>query len=107
MASSGGRPRQALVHQADLLLLDEPTAGLDPGQRARFRDTLRELSRDVPVVVSTHQVDDLTDLFDTVVVIDHGQIRSRGCPRPSWRWRRPAARIRPRPPTPPSSRATE
>lgn len=82
---SGGQQRrvglaQILVHKADVLLLDEPTAGLDPNQRARFRDVLREIARDVPVVVSTHQVDDLTDLFDTVVVMDHGRLVFTGSP---------------------------
>jgi ABC-2 type transport system ATP-binding protein len=80
---SGGQQRRVglaslLVHDASLFLLDEPTVGLDPGQRSRFRETLRELAADRPVVVSTHQVDDLTDLFNTVVVLDHGQIRFQG-----------------------------
>jgi len=80
---SGGQQRrvglaQLLVHEADLLLLHEPTAGLDPGQRARFRETIRQIAQDVPVVVSTHQVDDLTDLFDTVVVMDHGRLPFQG-----------------------------
>lgn len=80
---SGGQQRrvglaQLLVHDADLLLLDEPTVGLDPSQRARFRDVLRALAQDVPVVVSTHQVDDLTTLFETVVVLDRGAVRFQG-----------------------------
>jgi ABC-2 type transport system ATP-binding protein len=80
---SGGQQRRAglaglLVHAADLFLLDEPTVGLDPGQRSRFRETLHELAEDRPVIVSTHQVDDLTDLFDTVVVLDRGRIRFQG-----------------------------
>ena len=80
---SGGQQRRVglaglLVHDADLFLLDEPTVGLDPGQRARFRETLRELAADRPVLVSTHLVDDLTDLFDTVVVLDRGRIRFQG-----------------------------
>jgi ABC-2 type transport system ATP-binding protein len=80
---SGGQQRrvglaQLLVHKADILLLDEPTAGLDPRQRAGFRKTLRAIAREVPVVVSTHQVDDLNDLFDTVVILDDGVIRFQG-----------------------------
>lgn len=80
---SGGQQRrvglaQLLVHDAGVLLLDEPTAGLDPRQRGRFRDTLRAIATDRPVLVSTHQVDDLSDLFDTVVVLDRGRITFEG-----------------------------
>lgn len=77
---SGGQLRrvglaQVLVHAAEVILLDEPTVGLDPAQRAAFREILAELPKEHPVVVSTHQVDDLTDLFDTVAVLDRGTIR--------------------------------
>jgi len=77
---SGGQLRrvglaQVLVHDADTLLLDEPTVGLDPAQRARFRAYVAALPRERPVVISTHQVDDLSDLFDTVVVVAGGVIR--------------------------------
>lgn len=66
-----------LAHDAQVLLLDEPTAGLDPAQRARFRDLMSALPQD-RVVVSTHQVDDLSELFQSVVVLDRGRIRFTG-----------------------------
>ncbi len=80
---SGGQLRriglaQVLAHHAQILLLDEPTVGLDPAQRARFRELLTAIPDHIPVVISTHQVDDLADLFDTVVVIDRGIIRFDG-----------------------------
>lgn len=80
---SGGQLRrvglgQTLVHAARVLLLDEPTVGLDPAQRRRFREILSGLPQETAVVVSTHQVDDLSDLFATVVVIDEGRILWQG-----------------------------
>lgn len=80
---SGGQQRrvglaQVLVHDADALLLDEPTVGLDPAQRARFREIIGALPAERPIVVSTHQVDDLSDLFDVVVVIEDGTVRFQG-----------------------------
>jgi ABC-2 type transport system ATP-binding protein len=80
---SGGQLRrvglaQALAHDARVLLLDEPTSGLDPAQRAKFRETLTALSDSRTIIVSTHQVDDLSGIFDRVVVVDHGRIRYDG-----------------------------
>jgi ABC-2 type transport system ATP-binding protein len=82
---SGGQLRrlglaQCLVHDSEVLLLDEPTAGLDPEQRARFREVLLGLP-DRPIMVATHQVDDLTALFETVAVINEGTILWQGTPR--------------------------
>jgi ABC-2 type transport system ATP-binding protein len=79
---SGGQLRrvglaQAVVHAPQVLLLDEPTAGLDPAQRARFRELLANLPAQA-VVVSTHQVDDLSELFDRVVVLLDGRIHYSG-----------------------------
>ncbi|MFF4950893.1 ATP-binding cassette domain-containing protein [Streptomyces chattanoogensis] len=80
---SGGQLRrlgiaQTLVHQAEVVLLDEPTAGLDPKQRGVFRDLLASLAESVHFVVSTHQTEDLADIYDSVVVLDRGQVPYQG-----------------------------
>lgn len=80
---SGGQRRrvglaQALSSAPDILLLDEPTAGLDPAQRSRFREILKSLPREITVVVSTHQVDDLQDIFDVVMVMSLGRFVWQG-----------------------------
>jgi ABC-2 type transport system ATP-binding protein len=82
---SGGMRRrvaiaQALLGRPDLLRLDEPTAGLDPEQRLRFRELLGDEARDATVVLSTHQTDDVAALCQRVVVLLGGRIRFDGAP---------------------------
>jgi len=82
-ALSGGQRRrlglaQALLGSPALLVLDEPTAGLDPEQRAALRAVLAELGRTALVVLSTHQTDDVAALCERVVVLDGGRIRYDG-----------------------------
>ncbi|MFJ9700765.1 ATP-binding cassette domain-containing protein [Streptomyces fradiae] len=76
---SGGQQRRvgvasALVHDARVLLLDEPTAGMDPKQRRVFRDLLASISGDVRVLLSTHDVADLAEDSPHVTVLDGGRI---------------------------------
>jgi ABC-2 type transport system ATP-binding protein len=82
---SGGMRRrvalaQALLGQPELLLLDEPTAGLDPEQRLRFRELVSAAPHQT-VVISTHQTEDVAALCARVVVLDHGVVRFDGTPR--------------------------
>lgn len=76
---SGGMLRragiaQAIVNSPELLLLDEPTAGLDPEQRVGFRALLRELGQSSTVVVSTHLVEDVASACTGVVLLDGGRV---------------------------------
>ncbi|GKQ35495.1 ABC transporter ATP-binding protein [Streptomyces sp. A012304] len=82
---SGGMVRrlgiaQAIVNDPDVLLLDEPTAGLDPEQRVEFRELLRELGARATVVVSTHLVEDVAAACTEVTVLDAGRVAYRGTP---------------------------
>jgi ABC-2 type transport system ATP-binding protein len=82
---SGGMLRrvgvaQAIVNDPDLLLLDEPTAGLDPEQRVGFRALLRDLGQHATVVVSTHLVEDVGAACSEVAMMDAGRIVFRGTP---------------------------
>ncbi|MEV7776234.1 ABC transporter ATP-binding protein [Kitasatospora sp. NPDC086791] len=82
---SGGMVRragiaQAIVNDPAVLLLDEPTAGLDPAQRMRFRELLQELGRDTCVVVSTHLVEDVAAACSDVVLFADGRLVFQGAP---------------------------
>ena len=71
---------QAIVNEPELLLLDEPTAGLDPRQRMVFRALLRDLGQRATVVVSTHLVEDVGAACAQVALMDQGQIVFHGTP---------------------------
>jgi ABC-type multidrug transport system ATPase subunit len=82
---SGGMLRrvgiaQAIVNGPELLLLDEPTAGLDPEQRVAFRALLRDLGQHATVVVSTHLVEDVGAACGQVALMDQGKIVFAGTP---------------------------
>ena len=82
---SGGMRRrvaiaQALLGSPELLVLDEPTAGLDPEQRLRFRELLSTAAGGATVVLSTHQTEDVAALCQRVVVIHGGVVRYDGTP---------------------------
>jgi ABC-2 type transport system ATP-binding protein len=69
---------QAIVNDPDLLLLDEPTAGLDPEQRVGFRALLREVGTTATVLVSTHLVEDVAAVCTDVTLLDGGRAAFRG-----------------------------
>ena len=82
--SGGMRQRlgiaQALLGSPELLVLDEPTAGLDPEQRLRFRELLSDLPGDPVIVLSTHQADDIAAICPKVVVLLQGRVYFAGTP---------------------------
>ncbi len=96
--SGGMRQRfgiaQALIGNPKLIIVDEPTAGLDPEERNRFLNLLAEIGENVVVILSTHIVEDVTDLCPRMAIIAQGQVLLSGAPSETMRkldgrvWRR-------------------
>lgn len=71
---------QALLNNPKLLIVDEPTAGLDPVERNRFYNLLSELGENTIVILSTHIVDDVKELCTNMAIINQGQVVLKGSP---------------------------
>jgi ABC-type multidrug transport system ATPase subunit len=65
---------QALLGNPRLIIVDEPTAGLDPAERNRFHNLLSEIGEEIIVILSTHIVDDVSDLCENMAIINEGEI---------------------------------
>jgi len=82
--SGGMRQRvgiaQALLNDPQLLIVDEPTAGLDPEERVRFRNLLSELSGERIVILSTHIVSDVEAVATSIAILAHGQLLAHDSP---------------------------
>ena len=82
--SGGMRQRfgiaQALIGNPKLIIVDEPTAGLDPEERNRFLNLLAEIGENVVIILSTHIVEDVADLCPRMAVLAGGKIQLQGAP---------------------------
>jgi ABC-type multidrug transport system ATPase subunit len=71
---------QALLGEPRLVIVDEPTAGLDPEERVRFHNLLADIGEDIVVILSTHIVGDVADLCPRMAILDHGEVVLEGEP---------------------------
>ena len=71
---------QALIGSPKLIIVDEPTAGLDPAERLRFNNLLSEIGENIIIILSTHIVDDVSELCNDMAIIAGGQVMQQGHP---------------------------
>jgi ABC-2 type transport system ATP-binding protein len=83
--SKGNRQRvglaQAIIHDPEILILDEPTAGLDPNQISEIRDLIKQLGKEKTVVLSSHILSEVEATCDRVIIIHQGKVVADGNPR--------------------------
>ncbi len=83
--SKGYRQRvglaQAMIHDPEVLILDEPTTGLDPNQIVEIRELIRELGKEKTVILSTHILPEVEATCDRIIIINEGKIVANGAPR--------------------------
>jgi len=71
---------QAIMHQPDILILDEPTTGLDPNQIVEIRDLIKTIGREKTVIFSTHILSEVSATCNRVIIINNGKIVGQGSP---------------------------
>ena len=69
---------QAILNNPDILILDEPTAGLDPGERIRFRNIISNIAKNRMVLISTHIVSDIEYTANQIVILQEGKLNRMG-----------------------------